>query len=127
MVIVLVDTLPDASKAKRWARHAQGASSQIMRQNGPYREQDLCDRKSPVKGQGNPSLGPSLGSQGRLSKLSSSRCQPNCHRNPSRLTTTKTNEMVMLAISEALVLPACEWGPMKHVSHPTAHFSLFQG
>ena len=122
MVIVLVDTLSEYTcKAERCVRDAQGATPQIMQQKGAYYGQDLCRRKSPVKGQGSPSFGPSLGSQGRLSKLSSSRCQPNCHTNPSRLIAIKTNEMVMLAISRALVLPACKWGPMKHVSPPIAH------
>ncbi len=57
----------------------------------------------PVKGQGRPSLAPSKGSHGRQSKLFSKRCHPNCQTNPKRLRVMKKKEMMMFAISGALV------------------------
>lgn len=61
----------------------------------------------PVKGQGRPSFAPSRGSQGKQSKLSSRRCQPNCQTNPRRLKVMNRKDMKMFAISGALVWPAC--------------------
>ena len=65
-------------------------------------------RNLPVKGQGKPNLTPSLGSQGKQSKLSSKRFQAYCQTKPIKLKAMKRNDSIKFASSGPLVTPACE-------------------